>query len=302
VTGKHGPQAGGQRHLTREKTLAALNLVRSGETIPLNLPLDAPPLVDPPRGRPGLKHIARMHNEVRPIANGRFNVVNDDIVELSLQASTHWDALAHWGVIEPGTEGVFFGGAGLSETFPEFGAKTLGIDALAGGIVTRGVLLDFVRLLEGDGAAYLQNGHNIGLADVEACLATYGIELQPGDAVLSYTGFQHRLDAGDRERWRAGAPDITSPGLLADTLPIWEAADVFALVSDNPSVEPVPMGEGDLHAGALKQLGIYLGELWALDTLADRCREDGRYDFALVSIPLNLPGAFGSPANALALR
>jgi hypothetical protein len=42
--------------------------------------------------------------------------------------------------------------------------------------------------------------------------------------------------------------------------------------------------------------------LWALEELATACREDGVYEFLLVSVPLNLPYAFGSPANAVAIR
>ena len=61
------------------------------------------------------------------------------------------------------------------------------------------------------------------------------------------------------------------------------------------------MGEGVLHAGALKRLGLYLGELFALDALVSHCRSNDRWEFAFVSTPLNLPRAFGSPANALAI-
>jgi kynurenine formamidase len=49
-------------------------------------------------------------------------------------------------------------------------------------------------------------------------------------------------------------------------------------------------------------MGIQLGELFALDELAEKCRADGVYEFLFVSIPLNVKGAFGSPANAIAIR
>src|SRR6266566_144235 len=44
-------------------------------------------------------------------------------------------------------------------------------------------------------ALYLaaEDGHNIGLAEVEACLRRQNVELAAGDAVCTYTGFQHRL-------------------------------------------------------------------------------------------------------------
>ena len=96
-----------------------------------------------------------MHNQVRPRDDGSYVVVNDDVIEIAMQGSTHRDALAHWGAIEPDVPGVYFGGAGLNETFPEFGAETLGIDQLAAGVVTRGVLLDFVREIDGSHALFL---------------------------------------------------------------------------------------------------------------------------------------------------
>jgi len=45
-----------------------------------------------------------------------------------------------------------------------------------------------------------------------------------------------------------------------------------------------------------------LGELWHLDDLADDCASDGVWEFLLVAKPLNLTGAVGSPANALAIK
>lgn len=289
--------AGALRFVDDAAALRASRLVRRGRVVSLNLPLDGPTL-----GRPPLEHHARMHNQVRPIANGRFNVVNDDVVTLALQSHSHWDALAHWGVIEPGTDGVFFGGEGLRETFPKFGSKTLGIDTLSGGIFTRAVLLDMVGSIQGPETPFLADGSNFGLEEVQAALAHQQITLSQGDAVIFYTGFQHRL-AAKPEAWVFGDPeyDPIAPGLLADSLPLWETSRTFALVSDNPAVEPMPMGEGPLHAGAMKGLGNYLGELWALDELVEICRAQNVWEFALASSPLNIKGAFGSPANAIAI-
>ena len=140
-------------HLTAAKAAAAARLVRTGEVFSLDLPLDGPPLVAAPAGRPALQHRARMHNEVRPRPGHGHVVVNDDVVELAMQGSSHWDALAHWGAIEPGDDAVFFGGATLDETFPAFGASTLGIGLLGGAVVTRGVLLDLVQHVHGREAA-----------------------------------------------------------------------------------------------------------------------------------------------------
>lgn len=303
-TFSRNPRLGAFTYVDTAKVLSALATVKHGDVISLNLPLDGPPLVNSPAGRPPLQRRARMHNQIRPRSDGSFVIVNDDIIEIAMQASTHWDALAHWGAIEPNDESVYFGGAGLSETFPEFGAKTLGIEQLAGGVVTRGVLLDLVREMEGLDALFLADGHTIELSDIQACLQREDVELGPGDAVFIYTGFQHRLkERGFIPTGPDGAPGHPeAPGLSLDTLSFWQEAKVFALCSDNPAVEPVPMPEGRFHTVALKHMGIQLGELFALDELTETCRSDGVYEFLFVSVPLNVRGAFGSPANAIAIR
>ena len=55
-----------------------------------------------------------------------------------------------------------------------------------------------------------------------------------------------------------------------------------------------------LHAHCLFKLGVYLGEIWLLSDLADWLRAHGRSRFLLTAPPLRLPGAVGSPANAVA--
>ena len=237
-----------------------------------------------------------MHNQIRPRDDGSYVVVNDDVIEIAMQGSTHWDALAHWGAIEPDVPGVYFGGAGLNETFPEFGAKTLGIDQLAAGVVTRGVLLDFVREIDGPEALFLADGHNIGLAQLESCLRRENVQLAAGDVVFTYTGFQQRVKTrgfGPAGRRRAaGARNCCSTRCRCGARPC-----VFALCSDNPSVEPVPMPDGRFHTIALKHLGIHLGELFALDDLVEACRSDGVYEFLLVSTPLNVRRRLRLPAE-----
>ncbi len=57
-----------------------------------------------------------------------------------------------------------------------------------------------------------------------------------------------------------------------------------------------------LHFQLLPRLGLPIGELWDLESLADACASDGRYDFLLTSAPLRLRGGVASPPNALAIR
>jgi kynurenine formamidase len=83
-----------------------------------------------------------------------------------------------------------------------------------------------------------------------------------------------------------------------------------AVASDNMAVEAMPsMIDGVeqpthelvLHQWCLSLLGIPLGELWDLKALSEACWVSGQYSFLLTSAPLNIPGAVGSPPNALAI-
>jgi Putative cyclase len=274
------------------KIMRTAQLVRTGEVIPLNTRIDTP---DAPVGRPALKRYARMHNVLRPLGGGRFMVFNDDVVEFALQCSSHLDAFSHAGLIEPGVDGIYYGGGGLEQSTPEPFSKDLGIDSFGGAIVTRGVLLDAVSVLEREGAAYLSEDANVSVDVVRECLRRQQVELERGDGVLLFTGYEDMFAAAGNRM-----PDRV-PGLDASTLELWRDSEIALLVSDNVAVENFPV-DYSLHIGALRNLGIPLGELWSLRELAAACRRSQIWDFLLVSVPLNIHGAFGSPANAVAIR
>ena len=48
-------------------------------------------------------------------------------------------------------------------------------------------------------------------------------------------------------------------------------------------------------------LGMAIGEMFAFGDLAAACAREGRYEFMFVAVPLNVTGAVGSPANAVAV-
>ena len=57
-----------------------------------------------------------------------------------------------------------------------------------------------------------------------------------------------------------------------------------------------------MHHDLIALLGFVLGELFALDELADDCAADGVYEFMVTSKVLNLVGGVGSPPNAVAIK
>jgi kynurenine formamidase len=80
---------------------------------------------------------------------------------------------------------------------------------------------------------------------------------------------------------------------------------VAAIGTDCPSVEAFPSDfsdEGILHYRTLPLLGLPLGELFVLAPLSEDCAADGRYEFMVVSAPLNVEGGIASPPNAVAIK
>jgi kynurenine formamidase len=283
--------------ISPDKVVRAASLVRTGEVIALSHPLTWPPRPperDPRLKRPALRRTPIDRNTVNRLPNGSFGVTNDDVVELALQGSSHWDALAHFGVIRPGSDGVFYGDRGLDEVDANGAATTLGIDAVAGGVVTRAVVFDMVAHLGRETEGFLADDTRISGEMLREFLAAHDLVLERGDAALVYTGFYRRwLDNG-------GAIPPAIAGLDGSSMPVWREARIAALASDNPTLDAVPM-DSSIHIGALREDGVLLGEYFALDALVAACRDAGRFECLLASAPLNIPGAFGSPCNALAI-
>jgi hypothetical protein len=116
------------------------------------------------------------------------------------------------------------------------------------------------------------------------------------------------LDAAARGALAAAMTDISgfsSAGLAGSeemSRFLWDSG-VAALPCDNPSVEVVPADPevGSLHRRLIPHLGFAIGELFDFGPLARACRRAGRYEFLFTSVPLNVPGAVGSPGNAVAI-
>jgi hypothetical protein len=117
---------------------------------------------------------------------------------------------------------------------------------------------------------------------------------------------QHFLDA-DRETRTAMLDHTTqaAPGLQVDDATVeflWDHR-IAAVASDTVGVEAARSDLGfALHPKLLCLLGIPLGEYWMLDALAADCADDGRYEFLLVSVPLNIRGGVGTPPQAVAIK
>ena len=290
----HGPgdQLGTLSRLTEPVVAAAMGAVRTGERIGVSLPLGLP---DPPFfGRQAFKHT------VFPMGPFAF----DDFVDgFYLQCSTQWDGLRHVG----GPDGWYGGWQGS----PDADAETNGIHHWATrGIIGRGVLIDLVALRDGSGYDPFTSV-TFSPSDLSAALSSAGVSLRYGDIVCVRTGWMDKyLSLSADERRALAEPMVSVSGYSAAGLAgseamarfLWDSG-VAAVACDNPAVEVVPADRsaGFLHGRLIAGLGMAIGELFDFGALAAACARSGRSEFLFVSVPLNVTGGVGSPANAVAI-
>src|SRR5690554_4533446 len=186
--------------ITPEAIKRGAACVRQGKSFSLALPLHHDGVQT---GRIP-KRINPVHTMVgvnTPFTGDRDKVcLSDDMVVMGLQASTHWDGLAH-----ASYENRIYNGFPASTVTAEAGATKCGIEKLKP-IVTRGILLDVARA---KGVNRLDPGYPIRPADLDAALALTKLEVLPGDVLLIRTGQMEHLERGDKEAYRLPAPGLT---------------------------------------------------------------------------------------------
>jgi len=311
-------QVGRMNLLTPARRLAAMREVREGIVFTLSLPLDIPTIPLAPSRRPPVLSAAR--DEGGDVYNRRDpdgdELTCDDRVLLHTQHSTQWDSLAHRGrAFDADGDGVaemvYYNGYRADEHVhgPDGAdhatrARALGIETLAmAGVQGRGVLIN----LE---AAFGREGRAVTFADLRSAMDAQGVEVQPGDFLLLYTGFDQLVL--EREARGDGAFIATQccalDGTDAPLLQWIVDSGIVAICSDNVAVEaldsilaadPPPL-RLPLHDLCLFRQGIFLGELWYLKDLADWLLARKRHAFLLTAPPLRLPGSVGSPLTPIA--
>lgn len=285
---------GAMNLLTPERVAAAARLVRRGQVISLNLPLNQPfpALVG---SREPYRHSITVNR------GGR----DDSLDNFYLQFSSQWDSLRHIRYREFGYWG------GLQEEDVDQGR--LGIENWAQrGITGRGVLIDLPRHLARIGQPFdAQSRIAVDGPLLEEIAAAQGVTFLPGDLLLlrsGWLGWYLSLDQAGRERLGGAlsGTEFRCPGLDShkETAAwLWDH-QIVAAIGDNPALEALPVdpAAGFQHRRLIPLLGIAIGEFWDLEGLAADCAADGVYEFMLVAAPLNLPGGVGSPANAYAIK
>jgi kynurenine formamidase len=266
-----------------EQVRLAASLVRSGRVISLSQPISARTPI--PKHRAGVMHfMGRDGGDYAAGAKrpGGFQFAEDTLV-LPLHLGTHIDALCHAWCDDHLYNG--FSGVTVRSTT---GALRCGIEKMPP-LVTRGVLLDIVRL-RGAAAA---PGDAIGRAELEAAAALAKVTLQGGDAVLIRTGWLESQTSRDVDF-------NAEPGIDVDAA-LWLASRDIAMVgADNFAIETLPFPAGTVfpvHQRLIRDHGVPLLEGMVLRPLA----EAGGTAFLFIVTPLPVVGGTGSPVAPVAV-
>jgi kynurenine formamidase len=277
--------------LTPERVQQAAGLIRTGRRFSLGLPMGRGG--PNPTTRPAAHHLFTRASGDHILGDpGPADVQSaDDLVILPLQGSTQLDGHAH-----VGEDDVLYNGFWAGLVTATSGARRLGIQHQAEGIVGRGVLLDVARVHEIDP---FETG--IGPDMLDSTAASHGVEVGAGDIMLVRTGFLRTWLSEPETRRRR-----RQSGLTAATIDWLADRDVAMVAADNRTIEVIPRsGNGSalpFHVAALRDLGLLLGELFELEALAEACAGDGVYEFFFAAMPLPLVNAVGSPLNPVVIK
>ena len=293
--GKWGPndQVGTLNYITPEAVVNAAQLVRRGKVFSLAIDFgpDGPQTGYLRRFNPmtfmlrdgGDTHAGSMPDMPEGIGGA------DDVIILPTHGATHWDALAHIHF-----DSRMWNGYDCREV-SSFGARRNDIAQYRDRIVGRAVLLDLPRYLD---LAWLEPGRAITGATLDECVRKQSLTLAQGDILL--LRFGHIAMCRARNSWEQYAGG-DAPGLGFDSLQWLFERQIAGVASDTWGVEVRPnetsYAQQPWHRIAIPQMGLLVGEMFDLDSLAEDCAADGVYEGLFVANPLPFVGSVGGPVN-----
>ena len=286
-------ERGAINHITPETRRRAAALVREGITVSCGRPLSK--VMEPDVTNP-LVHFMTGTGEPWAAGNGESGVMqmSSDFIGIAFHGLTvtHVDSLAHffW-------NGRMYNGLSSDAVTTREGATKQSIDVLKDGVVSRGVLMDIPRLR---GVDWLEPGSFVFPEDLEAAERAQGVEVGPGDILLTRVGcLRQRNEQGPTAgHFQARA------GLHAACLPWLHDRGVAMLGSDSAQdaypggYERVPM---PIHQMGIVAIGLWLIDNCDLEALSETCARLGRYEFMMSVSTLRVPNGTGSPVNPTAV-
>lgn len=199
---------------------------------------------------------------------------------------THIDALCHmWDA-----DGMWQG-RDADEEIDTNGAHFGAITAWSDGIITRGVLLDVPRHR---GEPHVTRRRPVHGWELDEIAGAQGVEVEPGDALLVYSGREEFLRRGNT----FGADD---PGLHVSCAKFLRDHDVALLGWDLHDARPDEYGLTFPMHGVLFNYGVAILDNALLEPLAKACADEQRYAFMFMALPLKVARGTGGPINPIAM-
>jgi hypothetical protein len=170
-----------------------------------------------------------------------------------------------------------------------------------GGIVGRGVLLDYAAWAESQGIPLSPlTDQTITVSQLKAVVAFQNVTLSPNDVLFIRSGYVKAISSlsPSDAASRASHPDTYAIGVESseETLEwIWEN-EFAAVAGDMMAFEVLPFQSTEywLHEWLLAGWGMPIGELFDLERLSKECARLGKYSFFFSSVPLNVSILFSS--------
>jgi kynurenine formamidase len=274
-------ELGTLNYITRDKRVAAARLVTEGRTVALGRPLSTE--LSPANPVP-IKHRMLFHKGAHPLGCA-------DTVEIAPHgySITHVDALGHVFF-----DGRMWNGRRVIDCVDKDGLRFGSVEGLAGGVFTRGILLDVAAAR---GVNWLEAGDEVLVADLDRAEAMTGAQVSSGDAVIVRVGREGQgstATVGDTA-YRAGLAPECVPWLHEREVSVYGGDCIEQLPQASARV-PMP-----LHMIGLVAMGLVILDNPEIDELAEVTRSLGRSEFLLAFAPLRLPRGTGSAVNPLAV-
>ena len=290
--GRWGPEdeSGALNLITEAKRREAAACVRVGRTVSCARELPVEPAPDNPH--PAMHMMVNAGDDCVLPGVGLETVTDFVGVAFHGMATTHIDALCHVFV-----DGQMYNGFACEEV-KSTGARRNSILCAEDGIASRGVLLDIPLLLD---LPWLESGHAIEVADLEAAESAAGLQVGEGDILLVYTGRDVR-----RAKHGPWSPlEDGMPGLHPECLTWLHDRGIAVLgsdcISDTIPGQPPAGWPMPIHQCTLVAMGVHLLDNLKLDDLAAACAENRQWDFLFQVSPLRIARGTGSPVNPVAL-
>ncbi|MVA22133.1 cyclase family protein [Agrobacterium vitis] len=246
---KYGPddEIGAANLLTPEITLAAVQLVKTGRSYPLAVPID--------KNLPAFRHRSfNLYNVQPDEAGGTSKAVNkftfnDELVNGWTGVGTQLNGIGHIGI-----DYVYYNGNKAADFVTVEGVTKLGIEKVPP-MVTRGVVLDMVEYY---GQPIVPKDTEFTVADIRAVLEKRGITLRTGDVVLFNTGWLELIGKDDKTFLEV------EPGIGMEAAEWLAEQGIVAFGGDTWASEIYPAKDGQefpVNQFMLAKNGIYNLEL-----------------------------------------